>query len=837
MMPVSMFVRSALAGLGVCAGAVAFAQGQEPVWNPGLDKILPRRSPAEQPYQYVWDGRIAAPPHAFSPDPMIGYRWREPKADAKLQVYAMVPRKVEVRRGAESFVGLSTATQDICAVEVKGPGSIRLDFGTELPAWFEIDSPDLSGDVTLGVSEYNIEESIWGHKTGHPKKYGRGTYRFEPNRELYEGVRFAFINVQKFDKPFTITGIRAMTQVMPVNYTGSFASDNPMLDRIWYAAAWDVRANLREDCFGAILLDRGDRISWTGDAYTAQAASLVAFSNYDAVLRNLRFTEGHRNNIETYELYWVESVIDYFMYSGDAVGVRSLLPAVYGRLDHAYELFDHPHGLRFVGWDERTGVGFDHADCAQNKLTYQMLAIGAWKHFADVLERLGEKDRAATYRKYAAEKTALVLADPQYLGRLGMHASADAINAGLVPDLGKLYHPDLADRLQRLSYSPFNQCFLLKAMAAAGRYDHAFASVFDLWGGQINYGGTCFFEVYRPNWNDILGELDPVPFTQSGHTSLAHPWGAGVLQWLSEEMLGIKPLAPGFKNFQVKPHFAGAATKVSGKTMTPHGAIAASFDLKSGHHTLCVPAGTTATLWIPREGMKIEKILTRDVKPEQLQPTGDFVVVKDLKPGLYNFNVTYSGTPRPLPKEEYKYTAKLVGVDHETHGDWHTKYGKGGYFIVGGGTNKTDLAVLPDYVASVTFDTANEPVEWHRTTSVTPVDPRAALPVNPDGTGPRAFACYYSNGLKMCPVDIKLKKPRPFTFALYVADCKPGPGGREVNVDAFDLETLNLVAPAVRVRDMAGGVYIIYSYDRSIRLRSNFIRGDNSVYNAVFFEP
>lgn len=47
-------------------------------------------------------------------------------------------------------------------------------------------------------------------------------------------------------------------------------------------------------------------------------------------------------------------------------------------------------------------------------------------------------------------------------------------------------------------------------------------------------------------------------------------------------------------------------------------------------------------------------------------------------------------------------------------------------FIVGGGTNKTDLAVLPDSVASVTFDTANEPVEWHRTTGVTPVDPRAA---------------------------------------------------------------------------------------------------------------
>ena len=90
--------------------------------------------------------------------------------------------------------------------------------------------------------------------------------------------------------------------------------------------AYDVRANQRQDCFGAILMDRGDRYSWTGDAYPSQAASLVAFSNYEEVLKNLKWTDSHPNNIETYELYWVESLIDYYMYSGDTKGFHTLLP-------------------------------------------------------------------------------------------------------------------------------------------------------------------------------------------------------------------------------------------------------------------------------------------------------------------------------------------------------------------------------------------------------------------------------------------------------------------------------------------------------------------------------
>ncbi len=796
-----------------------------------LEDILSRRSPAWEPYEYVSGGRALGTGVTVSPDPMIGYVWDHPTANDPLQAYIMTPVLAYARTGEGNFGNLENVGEG-GAIKVNGPGTIVLDFGAELPAWLEIDSPDLSGTVTLGVSEYNEVESYSGHKTKAPTRVGTNTYRLELNSELYEGVRFAFINVEKFDKPFTITAIRAVCQVMPVNYVSSFESDNQMLDSIWYVAAWDVRANLREDCFGAILLDRGDRISWTGDAYTAQAAALVAFANYDAVLKNLRFTEEHVNNIETYELMWVESLIDYYMYSGDREGLESLTDKAIKRLDHAYQIFDNPTGLRFVGWDDRTGTGFDHSECEQNKLCYQAMAIGTWKHFADVLERIGKTGKARLYRNYATRKTQQLFGTAGFISKMGMHAAADAINAGLTDDLSRLYHPDLADRLQRLSYSPFNQCMIIDAMAAAGHHDHAFASIMDMWGGQIAYGGTTFFEVYRPDWNNILPHNGPVPYTQAGHTSLAHPWGAGVLAWLTEEMLGVKPTEPGFSTFRVHPHFCGYARRAKGDVSTPHGTIRVSFDLESGQHTLSVPDSTIANYAIPREGMGITSVLMNGQAVSPSREDEQFFYLDSLAAGEYTFEVNYTGTPTEPLQEEYIYAAQLLDVDYETHGEWYKKYGQDGYFIVGGDNGK-DLAVLPDYVESITFDYICNP-SYHRTV-INPQDPIAKLPVNPDGTGAKVFACYYSRDLHMCPVDIRLKEQHPYTVALYIADCETKGMDRNQSIEVFDLETMNRIAPLTRVNDMKGGVYIVYSYDKSMRIRCNHIRGDNAVYNALFF--
>ncbi|MCR4920997.1 MAG: hypothetical protein K5945_04725 [Bacteroidaceae bacterium] len=793
--------------------------------------LLSRRSPIEEPYAYVSGGAMTGKRVAASPDPLVAYEWHSPKATDRYQIFVALPREAEVMDHPESFRGVESATKERCRIRVTGPGAIRLDFGTELPAWIEIDSPDLNGDVELGFSEHR--EYAMCPKIARPAQYGN-TYRMELNKELYEGVRYGFIRINRIEQPFTITAVRAVAQVKPLNYTGSFDSDNELINKVWYTGAWDVKANLREDSFGAIMFDRGDRYSWTGDAYTAQWAALAAFSCYDEVFKNLHWTDSHPNGIETYEIYWVESLIDYYMYSGDEAGLRELLPKAEARLAHTWEIFDQPHGLTFVGWDHRLGTGFDHPDCPEGIHTFQMLAIGAWKHLAAVLDMIGEQDKAAHYRSMADEKTPLVTS-PAYLSSLGMHSSADAINADLLPDLDRLYHKDFSDRLQRQSFSSFNQCFILQAMAHAGHYGHALASVIDHWGGQIEWGGTCFFEVFRHDWPDIIAKNGPIPFSQAGLTSMAHPWGAGVTSWLSEEMLGIKPLTGGFRTFQVKPHLAGYATRVSGQTMTPHGPIRASFDLQTGHHSLTVPEGTTAMLYIPKEGMEASPLPSPKGKGDGLQFTeaDGFLRTGPLAAGEYEIRVKYSGSPTKRLQEDYHF-ATTAQVDTTTHGvHWMQKYGKDGYYIVGGGEDATDLSALPDYVEWLAFD-PGDGRRQNMTSRIKPLHEDAVLPVGREPGARKAFACYYTGGCQCNPLKVKLRSPHPYTVTLYMADCDHG--GRDVNVEAFDLDTGNRISPEVRIPRFEKGAFVTFRYDRSICIYANAIRGDNAVYNAVFFD-
>ena len=767
---------------------------------------------------------------AASPDPLVSYVWKDVRAGQGVQGYAVRPKSVTASPLA-SFENVESATGASCAVRVIGPGVLTVDFGVDLAGWLEIDSPDLAGAIRLGVSEFNVpmDFGVAGErKVRKPERVGT-TCRLKTNREYYEGMRFGFVYIDRVERPFTITAVRGAAQSIPINYTGAFRSDNPMLDRIWYAAAYNVRANARPHYLGAILMDRGDRYSWTGDAYPSQAASLVAFSNSDYVLRNLKWTESHPNRIESYELYWIESVLDYWMYTGDTEGCRPLLRPFVKRLDHAYRIFDNPGNLRFFGWDERLGAGFEDADCRANRDSYQLLAIGAWKHAVPLLEALGATDEAEKCRARVSEKTAQLVTDGRPVRKYAMHASADAINAALVPDVKTLCHPDFADRLQRLSYSPFNQHMILKAMAAAGRYEDALASVTDLWGSQVEIGGICGFEVFRPEWLGLFGRCGRILNCQCGNTSEAHPWSAGVLPWLSEEVLGIRPTKPGFAAFAVRPHLRGYATRVAGRTHTPHGDAAVSIDLRAGRCALSVPKGTVASFGLPKEGRTVTSVTLNGAPAKPTREDGEFLYFDNLAAGDYDFAFAATGA-LPQPKAEaYRYAASFVGMDGETHGAWQGRYGADGYVLFMADEKGGDIAALPDYVQSVSFPRHRAWTKMKRTGDVRAIDPQAipALSRRPSGS----FGCGY--GYHGGSVDIRLRQPREYEVALYFADGDTG--GRTQAVEMFDLETKNIVAPTQVVRDFAHGVYLIYRYNRSVRFRLNHMTGHNAVISGVFF--
>jgi alpha-L-rhamnosidase len=264
------------------------------------------------------------------------------------------------------------------------------------------------------------------------------------------------------------------------------------------------------------------------------------------------------------------------------------------RLEDAYKQFNNESRLVFSGWDERLGAGFENPQIEEAQNTYKMLCIRAWREFAKAMSAINRNDLAIKYEKYAATKESEIQGND--LTRFGLHAVSEAINAGITGNeiINQLADEYYEDRLNRLSYSPFNQYFILQAMASIRKYDAALTTIKDNWGGQLRYGGTTFFEVYRPSWNMILGQNDAPPNNQCGYTSLAHPWGAGVTKWLSENILGVKPVEAGFRKFDIIPYLKDDLKRVSGTTPTPYGIITSAFNTESGDCSIIIPRGTEA---------------------------------------------------------------------------------------------------------------------------------------------------------------------------------------------------------------------------------------------------
>lgn len=634
-------------------------------------------------------------------------------------------------------------------------------------------------------------------------------------------------------------------QVRPTNYRGSFSCNDAELTAIWYTGAYVVKLNLLQDYFGAILMERSDRHSWTGDAYPAQAAALAAFGNYDVIKKNIAYTSGQNNGIAAYSLYWVLSLVDYFNYTGDAAFFKEYAGNADERLQKAYNEYDQLPQLNFMGWDERLGAGFENPQTLEAQNTYKMLCINAWKQFAKAMSSVNEAGLATKYQQYAASKIKLIQADEKAVQQYGIHAVSEAVNAGLAADkvINRIYKSLFADRLNRLSYSPFNQYFIIQAMASVKLYDAALTTIKDLWGGQLRYGGTTFFEVYRPSWNVILNQNDAPPNNQCGYTSLAHPWSAGVTKWLSENILGIKPLSPSFKKFTIIPYLNDKLTWVKGTLPTPFGLITADFNSQTGKCTVSIPQGTIAEkVAVPKAGKRISKVtvsgkLLWDKSYHQvtgisaIEEDRNYLYLIDVKHGNYKMNVTYSGAQKSAEKQAAKFNYLITDIkqDSLTSGNWRSKYGKEGYVLFGN-SKKAVLQQFPAYVNSVTFK-KNGMVVWDSASLDTRV---LASPSTETKTAAAIITKDPDATYQTMTMDIKLKENHPYYLSMYFLDFDKQ--DRRSAIEIFDLETLNIIAPVEMIRHYEQGKYVSFTFNKSVRIRINHVRGKNAAVSGIFFD-
>ncbi len=783
----------------------------------------------QAPYKSI-SGTFSGMQVAHSPDPLVALRWENPRWTDSLEVYVLTPARVIADNTENVSIKNNTS------MTVNGACNLLFDFGRVSAAWFEFEAPEIDGEIEMSISEFN-EPAVFNLGSQHPKKTAAptrhgNTWRLELNKELYEGVRYAWIHIHSLNKPLDISSVRLVCQTKPTNYEGSFACSDTMLTRIWYTGAYTVKTNLLQDYFGAILMERSDRHSWTGDAHTSQAASMVAFGNFDFVKQNLRYTSTQYNGIASYSLYWILSLIDYYMYTGDKELLDEMLENACNKLDKAYEHYGDDANIVFYGWDERLGAGFENGNNTETRNAYKMLSIQTWSKFSQVMKKAGYVDIAGKYEQYANEKITLLGNIKDWNSNFGLHAAADAINASFLnePEQNDLIKRTFSDRQQRLSYSPFNQYFIIQALTKAGLYNEALNTIDDCWGGQIRYGATTFFEVFRPSWNDISAPNDAPVNNQCGYTSLTHPWSAGVTKWLSEEILGVKPTRAGFQSYLFKPHLSSKVSWIKGKVPTLNGTIEVSGDMNTGKFSLTVPPNTTADVAIPKAGYTIGDIR---FNKEAIHKTGEdeeFVYYTGFTPGKYSIKVNYQGHPKVWNDEPFVYHNRTILEDTDTQGNWHGKYGSKGYVLCNY-DNKGNRTQLPDYISDLKF-TRNANTNW-----ATATEDIRALQSADNGTT-RHIGAIYTQDPNVCmqtiTVDLSGKVDQPYQLSLYFVDWDRQE--RRSALEVFDLNTKELLMPVYMVRNYEEGKYVTFTVDRPVRIRVDHVRGSNAALSALFFD-
>lgn len=454
----------------------------------------------------------------------------------------------------------------------------------------------------------------------------------------------------------------------PGSYRGWFLSSDDDLNRYWYGAAYTnelVTDTFRPDDIdprgadsptldGKLVLQDGakrDRDPYVGDLAVSARTLYLTHDDASAAARNVladladhqradgwippASINGYTLPLFDYPLWWVTCSWDYVLYSGDRGYASRYYPQLTKVLDTWYPSVTDADGLLSKGLNGTGGYG-DYAFLDRTgRITYYnanyVQALNDAASLARYLGHSADADRWAARAGTVADAVNAHLWDAgagAYLDsstgavRHAQDGNSIAITAGVADPAraaSALAHLDATTVL------PYGNAFMdndtifggasqrvyaftsypeLLARFRTGRADSALDQIRRTYGWMDrNDPGTTNWEGIGPDGSAYEGS----------YTSMAHGWSTGVLPALTNELLGIRPTAPGFAAWEVRPH-PGSVAWARGQVPTPHGPLSADWEhTAKGTFTLTVraPHGTRGTVAVPTDGRGVSVYVDR----------------------------------------------------------------------------------------------------------------------------------------------------------------------------------------------------------------------------------
>ena len=535
---------------------------------------------------------------------------------------------------------ITTESHSVCMV---------IDFGRTVAGrvCFDVDAPD-GAIIDFTYSELLQEDGRVEMHEGIPGFDERPAHRvvLQEGRQSWEmfewaGFRYMQVTIRRCPSPLRLHAIQINFTSYPVQHRGVFRCSDDLLNRIWQIGSYSEQLCMQD---GYVDCPSREQRQWMGDTYIQTLINYVAFGDDKLAARLLRqvaltqqpdgilmmcapgdFSIGKFINIPDFSLYWLLTLENYVLYTGDIeivaefyLTIAKLIRWFEQYLNEDSLLTDVPHWI-FIDWAELDKKG--------QVTAFNVQFVAALNAAAGFARTVGQKADADRFESLAARvATAInrllwdnkrgVYVDARHQGiqsrRVSQQTNSMAIVFGVAPPerwasildtitdpdrvvLTRLGEHDLTEVEFDIEHNVvmaqiFTMHYVHRALCLVGRQADMVGNIRKRWDELIRAGDTT----WRETWQ--LTEI----------SSRSHAWGGSPTYDLSTEILGVLPTSSGFSTFRVAPQPVDL-TWAEGVVPTPQGDIEVAWRQEDATFKLqlSVPANTRAEVISPYDGSSL----------------------------------------------------------------------------------------------------------------------------------------------------------------------------------------------------------------------------------------
>lgn len=534
-----------------------------------------------------------------------------------------------------SVTYLAVTQSPVQPVEFKqvGPGHVFVDFGRAAFAGLQLHFPQAEDGrkVVVHLGEKLSAPGVVDRKPGGSVRYFSAELTLKAGQEKYLvplkkadarlmmpeiGPVMPFRYVEIENAPASLAAAHVVQLVAHYPFddaAGQFRCSDEKINAIWELCKYSMKAT----SFGGVFVD-GDRERkpYEADAYINQLGWYYTTGELGLPRYSHEYLITHPTWPTEWILFSVLMAWEDYLFSGDAASMQKFYPDLQAKtllaLARADGLISIPKGplpaavgnaihiktIRdIVDWPlgERDGYDLRPVNTVVNAFHARAL-----DRMALIAAALGKTDDAARYRAAAARVTQ-TLNEKMFDKATGLYLDGEgsthsSLHANMFPLAFGLVPPERRARVtafvrgRGMACSVYAAQFLMDALFDAGEAQHALALMTApgdrSWTHMIERVGTtisleAWDTKYKPNqdWN--------------------HAWGAAPASVLPRKLMGIEPVEPGWKKFQIRPQL-GNLQWAEARTPTPCGSIFVRAEAGPAFKLIVeIPAGTTAQVSLP----------------------------------------------------------------------------------------------------------------------------------------------------------------------------------------------------------------------------------------------